>query len=213
MGIINSTICGAKTPEPTFCGNFSAGSGTRIVNGHIVTGLTSAAGAYYPRTSADEVPTYDMTKPFHIHIRVKASALTSSGNGQSVLGGEVATATQYQRPLILLLPQANTNLFEARFSTNGTVWVATLGIGKDELPFIADKWYTVDYSWANGVFAFSASDGETTITKSVETEHYYNASTLRVAIGRGIGYAMHCFVDLLDTYWEQDGALLWGNKS
>ena len=200
--------------EPTFVGNFSAVNGTSLVRGHIVKGFSSSAGFFFPRTPADTVPSYDMTKPFHIRMTVSCSELMS--REQVVIGD---TASEYARPVIAFGAQSGGYpLISGYFSTTGSSWDATLSVSKLEMPFVADKWYTVDYTWDDGVFTFSVSDGVNTVTKTAATAHFTTAAdggASRVELGarKGQLFAQYGSVDLLDTYWEENGTLLWGNRS
>ncbi len=76
----------------------------------------------------------------------------------------------------------------------------------------------MDYAWADGVLTFTVSDGTNTVTKTADTDHFTtvaDSGSSRVVIGSRTNqlYAQYATVDLLDTYWEQDGVLIWGNRS
>ncbi|MBR3289620.1 MAG: hypothetical protein IKI63_02450 [Clostridia bacterium] len=201
------------SPVPTFAGNFSSASGTRLVGGHILTGLTSSAGFFFPRTPNDDLPSYDMTKPFHIRMKVKGSELMSR---DQVLIGD--TVSEFARPVIAFGSQGAAYLLQGSFSTDGAAWDTQLSVSKAEMPFVADRWYTVDYAWTDGVFTFTVSDGTDTVTKTAAVSHFTTVAdggTSRVEIGarKGQLYAQNVSVDLLDTCWEQDGVLIWGNRA
>ena len=207
-----SSVTVAVQTEPTFGGNFSTISGSRLVGGHIATGFSAAAGSFFPRTPTDTLPSYDMTKPFHLHMKVKCSELMT--RSQAIIGDSL---TYYMRPSIEFAAQSGPALMTAGFSTTGTEWTLQLSVSKSELPFVADAWYTIDYSWADGTFTFSVSNGTDTVTKTASIAHFTTAaesSGSRIMIGSVWSklYAQNMSVDLRETYWEQDGVLLWGNR-
>ena len=198
--------------EPTFGGNFGTSGGVRLTGGRIATGFSAAGGSFYPRTPTDTNPSYDMTKPFHLHMKVKCSELMT--RSQAIIGDSL---TYYARPSIEFAAQSATALMSAGFSTTGTEWDVQLSVNKSELPFVANQWYTVDYVWDDGTFTFSVSDGTDTVTKTASIAHFTTAaegSGSRIMIGSVWSklYAQNVSVDLKDTYWEEDGALLWGNR-
>ena len=199
--------------EPSFGGNFGTAGGVRLLSGRFATGFSAAAGSFFPKTPTDTVPSYDMTKPFHLHMKVKCSELMT--RSQAIIGDSL---TYYMRPSIEFAAQSGTALLSAGFSTTGTEWDVQLSVSKSELPFVADAWYTVDYAWENGVFTFSVSDGTDTVTKTASIAHFTTAaesSGSRIMIGSVWSklYAQNVSVDLKDTYWEQNGVLLWGSHA
>lgn len=223
MSILNM-LPSDTTREPTFGGNIGAlsgGSTTRLVNGHILRGFSGGNARYFPRTTGDEIPVYDMTRPFHIHIKAAFSQLTT--RSQILIGSASGAALQYSRPLLeFAKATGDDNLVTASFSTDGSSWDVTLSVTKAEMPFAADRWYTVDYAWEPtenpGVFTLSVSNGVTTVTKTALAQHFNTSGDdngTRVEIGALVGTApaLHASVDLLDTYWEQNGTLIWGNKT
>ena len=199
--------------EPTFGGNFASSGGPRLVGGHVATGFSAANGFYYPKTPGDTLPSYDMTRPFHLHMKVKCSELMS--RSQAFIGDSLS---YYMRPSIEFAAQSASALMQAGFSTTGTAWDVQLSVSKSEMPFVANQWYTVDYTWADGTFTFSVSNGTDTITKTVSIAHFTTdaeSTGSRIMIGSVWSklYAQNVSVDLLHTYWEENGVLIWGNHS
>ena len=212
MGIINC-LPSATHLNSTFSGDFSVPSGPRIISGHILTGFSSSGGFIYPRTPADTLPEYDMTKPFHIRMKLRCSGLMT--RGQALIGD---SASEFARPVIVVGSQGADYLAQGNFSTDGTTWGAQLSVLKSEIPFVADAWYTIDYEWGLNTFSFTVSDGTNTVTKTTTITNFTTVAdggTSRVQIGarKAQLYAQNVSVDAFDTYWEQNGSLVWGNKS
>lgn len=187
-----------------------------LVDGRYITQISvsgNAAGKYTPKTAENEYPVYDMSKPWHIHVKVKCSALISS-YGQTIIGNSI---DYYDAPSFAFQDSGNTALFWAGWSTNGTSWEQNLNILKSELSFTANQWYILDYLWDGETATFTATDGTTTVTKTVtSTTPFYQASSGYYSIGSVAGnqdiIAKNCTFDLADCYYEQDGEILWGNK-
>lgn len=190
-------------------GNFGGISTLKIVNG--VLSNISSGQYFYPLTREGNAPTYDMTKTLKIHMKVKCSSLLS--RSQALIGNN---ASFYYFPSFEFQNSASANLLWAGFSTSGGTWNSSLEVTKAEIPFVSNQWYFIDYEWKNGEFSLTVSDGTNTVTKSVQTAHFYQTSTGRTQIGTvsdsANHYAPNCTFDMNDTYCEQDDVIIWGNK-
>lgn len=176
--------------------------------------VNKVPGTYTPKTIDNQYPSYDMSKPWHIHLKAKCSALT---NGIQALIGH-GVKFQYG-PTIQFADGSASDLIYVGYSTDGNDWTSTYPVSKAELPFSADTWYTFDYGWDGQNVTFTVTDGTTTVTKSGVSSAFYQAPASNIACQLGTTgsdktfAATNCTFDLADCYWEQDGEILWGNKA
>lgn len=202
--------CGNSTEvTPKITGTFgTTNNSMTLVRGNILFGFYDNR-FYYPLTNdgAGNVPVYDTSKPFHIHLSANISNLQGS---QTVLGnGDV-------RQSMPCIEFESDVLLAAGFSTNGTSWAAWVTVPFSEVPFSASAWYSIDYEWNGTTFTFTVSDGTHTSVKTATVgRHYQPPSGRRMRLGGSpnFGTAYYLAVDLANCYYEQDGVIIWGNKA
>ena len=172
-----------------------------IQNGRYIYGFGTANGnkAFYPTKTDGAFPTYDLTKSFHYHLKLKHRESNVSGY-------------QFSNPLVLYTSTVSTgNMFVLTWTDYNNV-ETNLRIPKTDLPLNVGAWYTVDveYNATQGTVTLTASDGTTTqtVTESVNRSRALG----NIGIGNPDGYNTKLVFDLADCYWEEDGILLWGNK-
>jgi hypothetical protein len=187
-------------------------SGIAISEGKFLSGFTNASEGYYPRTSSGTVPTLNMSNAWKIHFRVKASQEDSNGY-QSVYG---AKSGYYKYPLLEFQKPTSSNIFWAGWSLNGSSNAVSLSIPKSQIPFVADRWYTIDEEWdGTNTASLKVSDGTNTYTAQQTTSAFYQDSGAEIALGAraSADVAKYVTYDLSDCYCEQGGVIIWGNKS
>lgn len=202
---------GGSSSAPEISGRMGS-SGPLFLNGRFYSGIASQLYAYFPKTSEGNKPAFDFTKPFKIHMKVKVSGLLS--RSQALIGN---SANYYNLPSFEFQPSSSTTLIWAGWSTNGSTWTASLDIPKSSMAFTANAWYTIEYAWDGSTFTLTVNDGNATASASVATAHFYQTSSGDVQLGTVSNssnhYAANATFDLFDTYWEQDGTVIWGNKA
>lgn len=205
---------GESIPEISglFGTSFNDNTPIKLKNGRYLSNLVNGTYKnYYPATPDLTKPVYDMSKPFKIHLRVKSSQLKSGS--QALIGSDVH---YYYQPSIEFQGEGSESLLWAGWSTNGSTWTDSLTILKSEIPFSANTWYTIDYSWDGLYFKLKCSDGTTTIEKELAVNAFYQANGSAIEFGnvsnsQGL-YAQYVTFDLADCYWEENGRIIWGNK-
>ena len=185
-----------------------------IIMDKIITNFKNATGVV-PLTSAGEFPVYDATKSFRIHMRVKISELLN--NHKHALIGDLNGF--YYMPSMEFSSLNENSLIWAGFSTNRSSWTTSITIEKSELEFKANAWYEIDYQYSasDNVLTLTVFDGENTITKTADTGgNFRMADNPKVSIGSVANSGGHnsttATIDYSNTYWEEDGVILWGNK-
>ena len=167
-----------------------------------------------PLTEDENFPVYDKTKSFRIHIRAKMAQGWSKS--QVLIGDENAF---FNMPSIEFSNTNGTTLIWAGFSTNRSSWTSGLTIETSEIPRVYNQWYEIDYEYSatDNIFSLTVSDGENTVTKTANTGGNFNmVDTPYINLG-GVAKssnhnAQYVSIDYANTYWEEDGVILWGNK-
>ena len=204
---------GVLTPV-AFDGIFGKGN-VQVKDGRYLFGFSDSqdmAGedVMYP-SSQGVKPVYDRSKPFVLHVRAKCSAQLT--RGQCICGN---SQNYFNMPSIEFQASNSGNVFWAGWSTDGSSWTTAFEIKPNEMPFVANQWYDIDYSWDGTTAKFEVFDGTNTVTKTANVGQFFSTTAGWMALGTVAKnrylVASNVTIDLYNTYWEEDGVLLWGNK-
>lgn len=189
---------GTITVAPEISGSFGANTGIKILNGKYITGFDTGATnrMYYPLTKTGAAPSYDFSKPFVLKIKLQ---ITGTFTGGQLLCGPLGIYTRTDNAA---------NAFVLEWNAGTTTY---LRITATDLPVALNTWYTLTVNYTAGSVAFTATDGITTKTITASVQQHAAMS------GQGFGnYTqntnLHLIFDFSETYWEQDGVMIWGNK-
>ena len=181
--------------------------GMTIAQGRYLSGF-GVSNIYYPSDNNGNRPTYDFSKPFHLHFKVNLSNKTGA---QAVCGSN----TSYYHLPSIEFQGGNDTLLGAGYSTDGGSWGSWLNIPISEVPFSSTAWYDIDYSWNGTTFTLSCTDGTNTSTKTATIGQFYTpSSTDRLQVGAvySNNNAYYLTIDFTNTYYEENGVIIWGNK-
>lgn len=200
--------------EPVFSGIFGTTSGLLLKAGKWLSGFANN-NLFYPRTQEGTAPTYDQTKNRHIHIRFKIAG-TISTESQGLMG--TLASSDRHAPQINVYPQNNANFCVIGWSSDGSTNTTWMTFSKNEIAYSNDKEYTIDATWSNNTLTGVVSDGTNTTTKTATDGNQYIVSTDSDKIALGIRrynniYSQNLVIDIADTYWEENGVILWGNSA
>jgi len=189
------------------------GSGFYVVDNYI-SNFTSSYPCF-PLTSAGTAPVYDLTKSYHIHIRTRCSSLITRSQ---VLIGE--NSNYFRAPSVEFSPSSSETFLWAGYTPSTNQWLYSLTIDKSEMSLNPDIYYEIDYNYdsINHIFSLTADDGTGVITKQTSvsgTFPFQSSYTMTLGgISRSSNHnAINCTIDMRNTYWEEDGNLLWGFKA
>jgi len=201
---------GTITVVPEITGVFgNKTNGLKIRNGHYVSGFNSSNIAFFPKTAADAWPVYDFTKQYKLNLRFSFSTIPT-GSAEIGLYGPDNNFRQ------LPLTRANARAIYNTFSTDGSNAV-TSTIYFTDVPAVVGNTYELTEEWNNGTFTFTFTDGTNTKTITQQVAHRYSGSTSSIlqigTINSATSLLAGIIVDMQNTYFENDGVIIWGNKA
>lgn len=192
---------------PEISGQFgNKTNGLLIQNGRYISGFNTSNLAFFPKTANANWPTYDFTKPYKFNLRFRWKTVPTAEVG---LYGPDNNFRQ------LPLTRANARAVYNTYSTDGSNAV-TSTIYYTDVPAVIGKTYDLSEEWSNGVFTFTFTDGTNSKTITQQVAHRYSGSTSSIfqigTVNNSTSLVSGIEVDMQNTYFENDGVVIWGNK-
>ena len=200
---------GSTVVIPEISGQFgNRSNGLKIRNGRYISGFNSSNVAFFPRTASDGLPLYDFTKQYKFNLRFKFNSIPSGSAEIGLYGPD----NNFRH---LPLTRANARAVYNTFSTDGSNAV-TSTVYFTDVPAVVGTTYDITEEWNNGTFTFTFSDGVNTKTITQTVAHRYSGSSSSVfeigTVNNSTSLISAITVDMSNTYFENDGVIVWGNK-
>ena len=207
---------GSESPKLNASAGYKATKdGMAILESRYLCRISTQYDFYRPLTTEGNLPTYDGTKPFKMHLRAKATVRDTSI--RSLMGSDTGNNYHLAGLLLWATNDSSNDELGFRYAISNNSWFK-INVKKTQVSVPANVWFTIDAGWdgTNAFLNYSDENGQTYSTTSASASSMYKESTDRMVIGNygATDYpASGVIFDLFDCYWEENGVILWGLKS